>query len=379
MNILVIAHFQNDRSSYASFVHDQALSYQALGNKVCVISSVVRLKKESVMYKGLSDKLVDGIKVYYPRRFSLSIYGRYGVNALLGLHAIEKLYKKLLIDFKPDIIHAHTIGFDGAIGVKLKEKFKIPVVITTHGSDTVIPIKDGKASYITNICSNANAIVAVSSKLKKLLIKEEPKLNPYVICNGFNSQFCTEEIKIKHSIIQVSGLIKQKKVDITLKALAEIKKEYNDVTLTIVGEGPEKSYLIDLCYQLDITDSVNFTGQISNKEVLKRMAETEIFVMPSINEGLGIVYLEAMASGCVTVGTKGEGIEDIISNEKNGILVEADHPEMISKYVKRCFSNNVYMKELSSNGRECVRDLTWKTNAEKHIALFEQIIQTYNK
>lgn len=137
---------------------------------------------------------------------------------------------------------------------------------------------------------------------------------------------------------------------------------------------------MNLCYQLDINDSVTFTGQISNKEVLKRMAETEVFVMPSIREGLGIVYLEAMASGCVTIGTKGEGIEDIIYNEKNGFLVESDHPEMISNYVKLCFSNNRYMKEISCKGKESVRDMTWETNAEKYKALFEQIIKKqFNK
>ncbi|MBH1942057.1 glycosyltransferase [Mobilitalea sibirica] len=374
MNILIIAHFQNDGSPYVSFVHDQALAYKALGHNVYVISPVVCNKKEAEVYKGKKEKYIDGIRVFYPRYLSISKYGRYGINAFLGFYSVNKIVKKIINGFHPDIIHAHTIGFDGAISVRLKEKYNIPVSITAHGSDVVIPIEDKKLSYIISICRRANTVVTVSSKLKNILIKEAPDLNVQVILNGFNNQYCSEVPKKKHSIIQVSNLIEQKKVDITLKAVATLYKEYRDVTLTVIGDGPEKNHLKELCTQLNISDIVNFTGQISNCEVLKRMSETEVFIMPSIKEGLGIVYLEAMASGCLTIGTRGEGIEDIIKNKVNGFLIEADNIEMIITYVRSCFENTEYNKLITQNGKESVKVLTWETNAKKYTSLFEEII-----
>jgi hypothetical protein len=373
VNILVIAHFQNDGSPYVSYVHDQVLAYKKAGHNVCVISPVVCFKKEAEVYKGVTERNIDNINIYYPRYISLSNYGIYGMNVILGYLGIKKQLAKVINEFKPDVIHTHTILFDGAIGAKLKARYNIPVIITTHGSDTSKAIEDGKAEYVIKICKKVNTVVAVSSKLKKLLNNADSSLNPYVVCNGFNSQFCTEKPKERHSIIQVSNLIKQKNVDITIKAVAELKKEYEDVRLIIVGEGPEKKNLLELCNRLNLLDVVTFTGQISNKEVLNLMAETEVFVMPSIKEGLGIVYLEAMASGCVTIGTKGEGIEDIIVNGNNGFLIEKIDSKNIANYIKECFESKEYESRITEAGKDTARRLTWDNNVKKYIDILSKL------
>ena len=376
MNILVIARFQDDGSSYVSFVQDQVLAYKTLGHNVCVVSPVVFLKHKSYEYKGIKDKIVDGVKVYYPRYLSFSNYGIYGLNSFSGYHITKSLFKKIIGDFKPDVIHAHTIGFEGKMGVKLKQKYHIPIVITTHGSDTIKPIKNGKASYITNVCKKADAVVAVSSRLGEVLQNEDNSITPYIFCNGFKKLNLLIEKKKKNSIIQVSSLIKQKKVDITIRAFEKIKRDINDITLTIVGDGPEKLYLLELCQQLNLSDSVLFTGQISNHEVLKLMSQNEYFIMPSVREGFGIVYLEAMASGCITIGTKGEGIEDVIIDKENGFLVEPDNIEEIASYIKLCNENADYSKAIVENAKKSVANLTWEENAKKYINLFQKLLNT---
>ena len=92
------------------------------------------------------------------------------------------------------------------------------------------------------------------------------------------------------------------------------------MTLTIVGQGPVRQMLEEICGKLGISDAVEFTGQMPNDQVLARLRESEIFVMASKPEGFGIVYLEAMSSGCVTIGTEGEGISDLIVHGENGFL-----------------------------------------------------------
>lgn len=374
MNILVISLFYNDGSPYSNYIHNQVLAYQAIGHNVRVIAPVVWLKRPAEVYKNKKSNIIDSIQIYYPRYISLSNYGRNGLNALSGFLAARKIFNRFKEEFYPNILQVHTIGFGGGIGVRFKKTFKIPTVITTHGSDTTVEILRGKARNIISICKKADYVICVSSKLQEMLLYEDSMLKTVVINNGFNSNLCKINKKPPHSIIQVSNLIAQKKVDITIQAFKIIKSKYDDAVLTIIGKGPEEQRLKLLCQELDIYDSVEFVGQLSNKEVLQRMSESEIFVMPSIREGFGIVYLEAMASGCITIGTQGEGIKDVIIHEENGILVPPDDPEIIAKSIVRCFEEPEYAEKIRTQGVKTARNLTWEVNAKKNLELFSKII-----
>ena len=88
------------------------------------------------------------------------------------------------------------------------------------------------------------------------------------------------------------------------------------MTLTIIGNGKEFDKLKRLAKL-----NISFTGQLDNSDVIKKMNSSGIFILPSINETFGMVYLEAMASGCITVGIKNDGIDGIIKNGENGFLI----------------------------------------------------------
>ncbi len=95
--------------------------------------------------------------------------------------------------------------------------------------------------------------------------------------------------------------------------------------------------------------------------------------MPSINEGFGIVYLEAMASGCITIGTEGEGIADLIVSGENGFLVPPDNPEAIVKVVEWCLEHPEEADGIAENGRKDALALTWEKNAAEYIKLFKEL------
>lgn len=373
MNIVVIAHFQYDASPYCLFVREQVKSYKKMGHKVVVISPLTLFKKGVNDYaRAKKMNVVDGVKVYYPRHLSFSNYGKYGLNSFFAFKKIDRIFKKIVKDFKPDLIHANMIGFDGKIGVLLKEKYNIPLFITTHGSDTTLEIEKGKGNYIANICEKADGVVAVSSKLKNQLLLQDKNLKIKVIHNGFNCDYVKPLDKIKHSIVSVGNLKKQKNFDVTFKAFKIVKEKYPDATLTIIGDGSEKENLINLAKQLNILGSINFTGSLHNKNVLRQMAISDVFVLPSTKEGFGIVYIEAMASGCFTIGTKGEGIADVIKNEFNGILINPGDYKQISEYIVKAFDNNEYKRKIKNNGILCARSLTWEQNARKNTEFFEE-------
>ncbi len=376
MNILIIAHFQYDSSPYNRFVHDQAKTYAELGHRVVVLCPMTRFKGGvNAQIKGKSEQIIDGVKVYYVKHLSLSNYGKYGANNTLAYRAIKKMFLQIRRSgFEPDIIQAHMIGFEGNLAVRLKEAYGIPVVITTHGSDTALEIAAGKADYIVGICKRADAVVAVSSKLRRLLKAQSPELHVTVIHNGFESKNISLQKKTPRSIISVGHLIKAKNFDITLNVFRQVLAQYPDATLTIIGTGVLEESLKSLSAELNLSDSVVFTGEIANKAVLEQMGKSEVFLLPSSPEGLGIVYLEAMASGCFTIGTKGEGIEDIIRHEENGILIQPNNTEEIVKYILKAFEEDAYFDKIITNAMRDAAEYTWMKNAKANIALFTRLI-----
>ena len=122
-------------------------------------------------------------------------------------------------------------------------------------------------------------------------------------------------------------------------------------------------------------DSVCFTGYLPNPETLAEMAKAMFFVMPSVREGFGIVYLEAMASGCVTIGTQGEGIADLIENGHNGFLVPPEDPNAIVSVIESCLRDPQRAREIADRGREDACALTWPANAQKYVDLFNSLMK----
>ena len=123
------------------------------------------------------------------------------------------------------------------------------------------------------------------------------------------------------SLLFVGRLNEQKRVNVILKAISLCKTQ---CVLRIIGDGPQKDEFIKLAKDLGVSERVSFLGTMRRESVSKAMYDSDVFVMVSKGETLGLVYLEAMAAGCLTIGSRGEGIDGIIRNAENGFLVTPD-------------------------------------------------------
>ncbi len=374
MNILVVSHFQSDKSPCAIFVHNQIKSFIANGHKVYALVPIPVWKKDynfrrvsPIIYR----KTIEGIEYIFLRYFSFSKFGEKGINTRNAIRVLRRNRKKIFEHFIPDIIHAHTLGFDGEIGKYLKKCIMRPLVLTVHGSDLSIPFQRGEISKINEWCKNVDAVVCVSNRLADEL-KSCGVLNDiYTIHNGFNDNFLIKCNKQRHSIIQVSNLVPSKRVDNTIRAFHNIVGKYPDARLTIIGDGLQKEYLKDLCMKLHLQNEVIFLGAMDNKQVIENLCRNTVFVMVSSPEGFGIVYLEAMASGCITIGTENEGISDIITHGENGFLLPKDDIIAISDNLSWVFENQTEANSIAENGKKLAMHYTWNENVKKYINLFE--------
>lgn len=135
-----------------------------------------------------------------------------------------------------------------------------------------------------------------------------------------------------------------------------------------MDSGIEKENLENLVKERGLEKIVTFHGEISNDEVLELMNKSYIFLMPSIAEGFGIVYIEAMKAGTIAIATKGEGIDGFIKNGENGFLVDVDVDE-IEKLIKEIYSGKYDINKIRENAYNVSKELTWDNNAKKYIKL----------
>jgi glycosyltransferase involved in cell wall biosynthesis len=115
-----------------------------------------------------------------------------------------------------------------------------------------------------------------------------------------------------------------------------------------------------LCKDLGVADNFTFLGWVSQDQLLQLYKSSAIFILPSLTEALGVVFLEAMAAAVPVIGTNVGGIPEIIHHNKNGILVPVSNPNKIAMEVIRLFSDPVLSKNLAVDGMETVKEFSIK-------------------
>ena len=114
---------------------------------------------------------------------------------------------------------------------------------------------------------------------------------------------------------------------------------------------------------------IQFLGRLSNDKVLQEMQKADVFILPSVNETFGMVYLEAMASGCITVCTKGDGIDGIIIDSENGFLTEptVDGIKETILRIKSCQN----LDQIRQNSIDTIKNFTQESCAKNYLNQLE--------
>lgn len=210
-------------------------------------------------------------------------------------------------------------------GLIFANKLEIPFVAGVHVSDIEVLTNPLYSIYFKSemekAYKKAHKIACRSEVLRKKFLKLFPQYEEktFVAFSGIKPEYIVKREwnpRGKIKIITCANLIKRKNTDKLILACNELE----NVELTVIGEGEELKKL-----QRISGKNIRFLGRLPNEKVLEQMRQGDIFVLPSENETFGMVYLEAMASGCITVGLENEGIAGIIKNGENGFLCRLDN------------------------------------------------------
>lgn len=174
-----------------------------------------------------------------------------------------------------------------------------------------------------------------------------------------------------HRFVFVGSLLELKNVDITIRALHQALQGYN-YSFDIVGSGAEGEKLHSLVNELGMEKNVVFHGQLKRDDAQKIVREADCLIMVSSREAFGLVYIEAMAKGCIVVGTEGQGIDGIVKHGENGYLCKSRDVDGLAKIIKGIVSlPSSSLKQISQMAVQTAINMTDRKVAERYINVFE--------
>ena len=290
--------------------------------------------------------------------YKSGIYGQVeNINYFLPF--IGDIKKKIKTLFAPDIIIAHMPS-----GLIFANKLGVSFCAGVHASDLEVLTNPIYRFYfkteLEKAYKNAKCIACRSYVLRDKFLKLYPqyKGKTFVAPSGIEEeQIIKREWKEKNKIkvLTCGQFIKRKNIDKVIKAC----DKFENIELTVIGSGPQKLE--------KLSQKAIFLGQISREHVLEKMRESDIFILPSKNETFGMVYLEAMASGCITVCSKGDGIDGIIKDSSNGFLCD-DVEEVLERIMN--FEDKNWILENSYNTIRNYTDLIVANHYLKNIGVY---------
>jgi glycosyltransferase involved in cell wall biosynthesis len=258
--------------------------------------------------------------------------------------AMKLLFPLMKEDF--DVIDCQAFPYFPCFTAKIRSSVKrTPLVITWHEvwDDYWYEYLGKKGifgKWIERMTTHlTDKMIAVSEKTKKDLERIGVRKEIKVIPNGidFGNIEGIGASDEESDVIFAGRLIKDKNVDVLIKAVELVRKEVPDVKCIIIGDGPEQKGLEKLAYDMGLKNNIKFMGFLADyDEVISAMKSSKVFVMPSTREGFGIVALEANACGLpvVTVNHKMNAACDFIINGENGFICELSEEEIADKILR---------------------------------------------
>jgi len=178
----------------------------------------------------------------------------------------------------------------------------------------------------------------------------------------------------KKQVLYVGRLTKYKRVDMLIDAFARISVEYPQYTLKIVGRGYERERLSGIAVEKGVSEKVQFEEDLSEEALYREYASSRVFVLPSEQEGFGIVLLEAMAVGTPVIALKApnSAAEGLITSENDGLLVES--VEELANALRRVISDDGLRDRLSVAGIETARRHDWDRNVIPGLEKYYELV-----
>jgi glycosyltransferase involved in cell wall biosynthesis len=327
------------------------------------------------MVKKLADMNIKTHIIYTERPFDISVW---------------KKVRNLILNEKIELIHCH--GTRAVSNVfRAAKSLNIPLIYSIHGwsfhqdqHPLVKKIRIWGEKFLTSVTSKNIAVSESSRASGKLYM---PSFKASVIQYGIDQKKFDPALPFKNIrgeinvdssallILFVARFTKQKQPLSMIKAFSEALREKPKLELLMVGDGDEKKEALELVSQLNIESHVHFLPFRS--DVPDLLAAADIFVLPSLWEGLPIGLLEAMSMGKPVIATNVDGTKEVIKNGQNGLLIEVrDLISNLSQAILNLAESESLRNQLSKNVLQTIKaDFNAESMTRKIEKIYEELTQ----
>lgn len=340
--------------------------------------TVVRQKSRRMyLYPDQIEKVPDGKKVLGVKVPQL-VYKN-------GLHVSYNPYsdiKRVLDEFKPDIIHNQTPGPLALAVFRYAKKRDIPIVSTDHAYPDNLtqqvklpelakkPINKAMNAYFLSFLRRSEyATMPTEQAITDLLPKNRRffKVPVVAISNGIDlSRFAkgraNSEIYDKYNIpkkapivLYVGRVDPEKSLDVLMYAFVDVLQKVPDAHLVIVGDGTARRKLEEIAEEEEISSHVHFTGRVVGDDLPQIYRTATVFAITSKTETQSIVVMEAMASGLPVVAIRAGAVPELVKHGKNGYIYEPDDKDSVARGIIRILSDQDLREKLSEGSANRIK------------------------
>ena len=290
--------------------------------------------------------------------------------------------KAIEISRDADLIHANLAFSAGFVGAKAKAATGKPLIITVQGGD-LGDYKENTGKFggiakplIRYAMENANLVHAISDHTA-LLARRLGARNIHKVGLGIDTSVF-KHIKVKRDpnlLISVSRLTPKNGVIYLLKAMLILKNKFPNLNLLIIGTGEQRMAFEGFVAKNSLERRVKFIGHIQHDQLAPYLNRATLFVRPSIDEGLGIAFLESMACGTPTVGTDVGGIPEIIEDRKTGLIVPSANAPAVAAAISELLINKRLYRSIVNNGLKQAKSFGWNRKNKEVFLLYKQLVR----
>lgn len=236
-----------------------------------------------------------------------------------------------LIDHRPDVVHLYWGHYPSLVLHLLAGRLPHCRYTMFLGAYDLM-----RAGRLTREVSRSCAAVFTHAEANVALVREHVADVPVRVnyrgidLDGFPSRWSEAPDKDPHRIVAAGRIVRSKRFDLVLDAFAMVRRRIPEARLDIAGDGPALSGLRERAERLALGEDVRFHGRLSEERLRQLMLSAKAFLLLSEKEGecLPNVVKEAMAAGCVCIASRTRGIDELISHEFDGYIIEnAENPE----------------------------------------------------
>ena len=293
--------------------------------------------------------------------------------------------------YKVSLIHAHWIIPQGLLAIICRQcrlvSKHIRILCTSHGGD-LFSLQGGLLEtlkrYVFRHCDHATVVSAAMRDRLVSMGCSTGNISVQSMGVDLTSKFVPDENAVKsRDIVYVGRLVEKKGVETLIGSISLLKKNHPELTLTLIGEGPERPDLAQQSRQLGLTEQVKFLGSMPNDRVPEFYQSARIAVVPSIvaadgdQEGLGLVAVEAMGCGCATIVSDLPALRDVVVDGETGLVFKAGDNADLAEKISTLMNKPELSAQLGRAGRQSVTDkFDWRTVGSRYLEIIDQCIQS---